>query len=380
MRAVIVTNSSSYEPRAERVGEFLKSCGHQVLWLESDFNHREKRKEERHLAGHQYIDTVPYKKNMSVRRLYSQYDFARKAVKILERQQVDLLYFLIPANSLVPAAARLKEKCRARLVLDIIDLWPESLPVKRLKKFWPVQCWRRLRDDHLSAADLVLTECRLYQDILKLRENAGIEETGVMYWPKEKEAGEIPVFRPDKERLHIAYLGSVNHIIDMDSIVNILEKVNQKKKVLLHIVGDGESRDIFLQKLRSSGIETNYYGIVYEEEKKKQIFERCSFGINMMKESVCVGLTMKSVDYFCYGLPLINNIQGDTWELVEQYGIGVNCRQGGAEEWAEKILEVSETIQNRRELMRRLYEQMFTWQAMEQVLKEKVLPLLEQGV
>ena len=86
------------------------------------------------------------------------------------------------------------------------------------------------------------------------------------------------------------------------------------------------------------------------------------------------------MDYFCYGLPLINNIQGDTWELVEQYGIGVNCRQGGAEEWAEKILEVSETIQNRRELMRRLYEQMFTWQAMEQVLKEKVLPLLEQGV
>ena len=41
MRAVIVTNSSSYEPRAEKVGEFLKSCGHQVLWLESDFNHRE---------------------------------------------------------------------------------------------------------------------------------------------------------------------------------------------------------------------------------------------------------------------------------------------------------------------------------------------------
>ena len=53
MRAVIVTSSTSYEPRAEKVGHFLEACGYQVLWLESDFNHREKRKEQRQLAVHQ---------------------------------------------------------------------------------------------------------------------------------------------------------------------------------------------------------------------------------------------------------------------------------------------------------------------------------------
>lgn len=378
MRAVIVTNSTSYEPRARKVGEFLRSCGHQVLWLESDFNHREKTKEKRYLAGHQYIDTVPYKKNMSVRRLYSQYDFARKAAEILKDQSIDLLYVLIPANSLVPAAAEIKERCHARLVLDIIDLWPESLPIKGIKKFWPVQCWRKLRDDHLGAADLILTECGLYQDILGLSGNPELKQTGIMYWPKENGAEEAPAFQPDKERLHIAYLGSINHIIDMDLIANILEKVNQRKKVRLHIMGDGESRDIFLRKLNRCGIETKYYGTVYDEEKKSQVFKRCSFGINMMKESVCVGLTMKSIDYFCYGLPLINNIQGDTWRLVEQYGIGVNCGRGKAEQCAERIAEVSEIIQKKRELIRRLYEQLFTKEAMEQVLREKVLPLLEQ--
>ena len=360
MKAVVVTSSANYEPRAEMVGKILQSFGHEVLWLESDFIHREKKKKTRRVAGHQYIDTVAYKKNMSVRRLYSRYDFARKVVEALKDQPIDLLYVMIPANSLVPAAAELKERCHARLVLDIIDLWPESLPLKRIKRFWPVQYWRRLRDDHLDAADLIFTECRLYQEILGLRKNPRLKQTGVMYWAKEREAEKAPVFQQDKERIHMAYLGSANHIIDIDSIVYILEKVNQRKKVRLHIVGDGESRDIFLQELKDHGIETKYYGTVYDEEKKRQVFEKCSFGINMMKDSVCVGLTMKSIDYLCYGLPLINNIPGDTWKLVEQYGIGVNCGKGKADECAEMILEISETIQEKRESIRRLYERLFT--------------------
>ena len=41
-KVVVVTNSSSYEPRAEWVGELFKQQGAQVLWVETDFIHREK--------------------------------------------------------------------------------------------------------------------------------------------------------------------------------------------------------------------------------------------------------------------------------------------------------------------------------------------------
>ena len=43
-RIVIVTNSTNYEPRAEKVGEFFLKQGYHVLWIESDFVHREKKK------------------------------------------------------------------------------------------------------------------------------------------------------------------------------------------------------------------------------------------------------------------------------------------------------------------------------------------------
>lgn len=372
MKVVIVTNSSSYEPRAEKTGAFLEKNGHQVLWIETDFLHREKRKGRLPKKDHVYLDTISYKKNLSVRRLYSQYDFARKAERFLRGQEIDLLYVMIPANSLARAAARIKKMSHAKLVFDIIDLWPESLPVKGLERFWPVQYWRRLRDDHLGAADLILTECEMYQSRLKM----GGTDRATLYWPKEQNPKKRSVML-DNSAIHIVYLGSINHIIDIGEIAALLSCVDRKKKVMLHVIGDGERREEFLTALKQKGIQTEYHGSIYEEDEKAAIFSKCSFGINMMKPDVCVGLTMKSVDYFCYGLPIINNIKGDTWKLVEDYGIGVNLEPGSYEAAAQSIIEFPAQQEEMSRRIQELYQEKFTDEAFYSVLKDKILPLLQ---
>ena len=93
-----------------------------------------------------------------------------------------------------------------------------------------------------------------------------------------------------------------------------------------------------------------------------------------------MGLTMKSIDYFCYGVPMINSIQGDTWRLIEDYGIGVNCDRKDADKCAEKIIESAEKIQQKRGIIRELYRRLFTREAMEEVLCREVLPLLEKEI
>ena len=44
----------------------------------------------------------------------------------------------------------------------------------------------------------------------------------------------------------------------------------------------------------------------------------------MMVSNAVVGLTTKSVDYFSFALPIVNNIKGDTTELVKARKIGIN--------------------------------------------------------
>ena len=113
-------------------------------------------------------------------------------------------------------------------------------------------------------------------------------------------------------------------MIDIDYIVKMCRELIKLKKVVLHIVGDGEKREELLQKARETQAEVIYHGLVYEPEKKQAIFDICHFGLNIMKSSVCVGLTMKSLDYFQAGLPIVNNIDGDTADLIDNYKIGFN--------------------------------------------------------
>jgi glycosyltransferase involved in cell wall biosynthesis len=119
-------------------------------------------------------------------------------------------------------------------------------------------------------------------------------------------------------------LGSINNIIDIDTIVEIVKQIQKHKPVSMHIIGDGENREKLISEVKGTGAEVIYHGKVYDREEKQQILDGCHYGLNIMKDSVCVGLTMKSMDYFEFGLPIINNIYGDTWDLIKNKNIGTN--------------------------------------------------------
>ena len=88
-----------------------------------------------------------------------------------------------------------------------------------------------------------------------------------------------------------------------------------------------------------------------------------------MNSSVYVGLTMKSMDYFAASLPVINNIQGDTWNFIEQHPIGINyspeTKLSGAK------LQI---LQSRREQIRAFYDTYFS----EKVFAIRVREILKE--
>ena len=115
-----------------------------------------------------------------------------------------------------------------------------------------------------------------------------------------------------------------------------------------------------------SGAKVIDHGKIYNQEEKKGIFDSCHYGLNIMKPSVCVGLTMKSIDYFEFGLPIINNIKGDTWEAIEKYDCGVNL--------GKKKLHLSvEENSNQRLNSRHFFEKYLTLE----IAKDKIHTILK---
>mgnify|MGYP002226160004 FL=1 len=152
---------------------------------------------------------------------------------------------------------------------------------------------------------------------------------------------EQPMISKPMETLHICYLGSINNIISIDMIVRFLKTLQNYRPIVVDIIGKGETKDDFIRKLKAQGIETIYHGALFGEDKWK-IMNQCHFGINMMINTVRVGLTMKSVDYFEAGLPILNNIKGDTWTYVDNFNLGFNVDEKNIEDVARKLAKLDE--------------------------------------
>lgn len=354
MKAIIVSSSCSYLERTDLLKEAYERKGYDTTVIMTDFVHIGKKYVEERKEGYVYIKTLPYYKNISVQRLYSRHKYAKDAFKKVKEFDVDLLHVLIPANSLAKEANKYKKNHpNVKLYMDFIDLWPETMPINKFKNTFPFKAWKNLRDSNLDNTEAIYCECNLYKEVLGKTED---EHYKTLYWAKKSEALEShPVL--STECINLCYLGSINNIIDMDQIVEICKGISTYKKVTLHIIGEGERKEEFLQLLKANNIDVCDYGAIYDDMKKQQIFDQCHFGLNIMKSTVCVGLTMKSLDYFKAQLPIINNIKGDTTDLVREYKIGFNDYKDFTK--IVDKLSINDYLQM-RENVRCLYEEKFT--------------------
>jgi hypothetical protein len=377
MKAVLVSCFNYYDNRLRFVEDVLIKKGYDVEYITSDFDHIEKKKYIIKRKKTTQINVIPYTKNLSVRRLLSHYFFGRNVYFEFKKRKPDLIYVMIPPNIVSSFASKYKTKNNnVKLIIDVHDLWPETFPSTEAKRLLalPFRLWGNLRDYSLPKADIVVTECELFYS--KLKHILNQENSEVLYLTREKsKLKSIPdVVNPT--RVNICYLGSINNIIDKDSIEQLLIAINVIKPVTLHVIGDGENREVFINSLSNVGIDIEFYGKVYDEEKKRIIFDKCSFGINMMKSSVCVGLTMKSLDYFQAGLPILNNIQADTANLVDTYNIGINVNNENIDNVANRIVNISETeLLTMRSNVNEVFELFFSTQAFKNKL-EKIFSII----
>ncbi len=328
--AVLLSCTDHYQNRMYLFDEYLQAQGYHTQYLAADFHHNRKESYTCDVPGVKQLHVRPYQKNLSVSRILSHRDFARAAYRYLESlpREPDLIVAEVPPNFLASYMARYKKRHpKVKLVMDLFDLWPETFPSGKAKKLLApaFAVWAALRNRSLPRADRIITECDLYRRKLGLTEAPNCR---VLYL-----AGNHPtVSRTEvhfpQDCLNLCYLGAINNIIDIPAIAELVGELTAYKPVAVHVIGKGERVEEFLAALESAGARVRYHGAVYDEGEKQAIMAQCHFGLNIMKPTVCIGLTMKSVDYWSFDLPIINNISADTTELVDSWSAGINLRDG----------------------------------------------------
>ena len=361
----------SYAVRIKYVEKYFENIGYDVSILSADFDHRNKRKYQVERKNLNYVHVRPYKKNLSIARILSHREFAQKAFKYAEKVRPDIIYVSTPPNFLFRYANMYKKKHKtSKIIFEIGDMWPETLPVSdNIKKLISpcLNIWRMLRNKYMRCADGVVFECELFYK--HLRDIVAGIPSEIIYLTKDLNGKETKVSAPSlKNGLSFCYVGSLNNIFDENLTSKFLNQIALKYPVTFHLIGGGEKKNQFLKMLKN--VKIIDHGIVYDETEKAEIYSQCHMALNLMKTNVFVGLTMKSIEYFAAGLPVINNIPEDTKNIVEKNGCGFNYT-GDMDDviaWLETLND--RKIDDMKNESYKIYEENFKVQVFDNKLKK----------
>ncbi|WMB28199.1 hypothetical protein N1495_04705 [Streptococcus didelphis] len=170
-KAVIISYYRWWDKRQRFFYEFYINQGYEVNYYVSSFNHITKKVDMIDVPEIAEIVVSPrYYSNFSFRRIYSNIIFSIKVIRKLNISKPKVIVVLLPSNILAAFTSIYSKMNNTSLIVDILDLWPESLPVNKKIKviFSPIfSLWSFLRKIAIKASDLVILECNYYNDILK---------------------------------------------------------------------------------------------------------------------------------------------------------------------------------------------------------------------
>jgi len=286
------------------------------------------------------LDEPGYRKNVSVSRITSHHRFVvgfRKwLVSQMENWHFDVVYSAYPLIATNLVLADLKGRLEFKLVIDVQDVWPESISaaIPLLGRFEGL-LWAFIRkaDHAYGAADGLVAVSSTYLE--RARRKCKDKPGMVAYLGSDRGlVDSVPAAHRPAGGLRLLYLGTISYSYDMLTLVKGLKQLRQRHPDLqLHVLGDGPQGDT-IQHQAGQGVV--FYGLV-PYEQMVAIAKSCDVAINPIVKSAAQSVTNKISDYFTLGLPIISSqLNPEVVELIRKSG-GEQYEAGNVDSFCDAV-------------------------------------------
>lgn len=317
-----------------------------------DFSHH--RKEYRHITQEQlnvwpykmtFLHVAEYKKNVSIKRLYSNGMMASNLKKYLKnRKKPDVVFCAVPSVAVANVAAKYCKKNNIKFVIDIQDLWPEAflmsinIPVISDILFAPMK-W--MADQVYAEADTICAVSKTYIDrALSVNRKSGKSYRVFLGTDLDEFDKNASMYGRDLGPcVKVAYCGTVGRSYDLRCVMDALELLKEKSKVPItfFVMGDGPD----LENIKAYAAEKNIDAVFFGRLPYKEmcgILTSCDIAVNPIIPGASQSIINKHADYAASGIPVVNTQECEEYrELVQQYQMGYNCKNNDAVDLAKKI-------------------------------------------
>lgn len=344
-----------------------------VELITSDFNHSKKQHFKEVPQGYPYKITMlhepSYPTNVCPQRFYSHFIWGRNVKKYLEnRKKPDVVYCAMPTLMAAYEAAKYCEENEIRFIVDVQDLWPEAfqmvfrVPVLSNIIFAP---FHAIANGAYKRADVICAVSDTYVERALSVNNKSKKghcvflgtkledfDANVCCFDIEEIGTELPAKKPDD--LWIAYCGTLGSSYDLICVFDALEIIKSKgiKTPTFIVMGDGPRREEFEQYASKKEIDVIFTGSL-PYAQMCGLLCMCDITVNPIMHGAAQSIINKHADYVASGLPVLNTQECEEYRsLVENYNMGLNCKNNDAVDLAEKMMRLIKDKQLREEMGR----------------------------
>lgn len=326
------------------IAQALSHKGYNVVLFISNFSHKEKKFTDNtntinvnsnfnivivpttHYKNHISLDRILYEKNFSLNIAKNKHNLPLPSIIILKEPAIFMFDNLKPLIKI----------SNAKIVVDIMDLWPELFELKLPKKlrwlgniiFYPFYLKRNKIFKIASAITAVAPD---YLE-LGLKSNNKIPHE-VIYWGCDIKSINSLLISSSKSLLSELklpeknnniwgiYAGTLGENYDILSLLKASSVINDELPQLKILIAGAGPLEQTVADFAANNKNIFYLGSL-PTDKLYKLFSFCDFGFSTYSEASTVSMPIKCFDYLAAGLPLVNSLNRNLGSLIEEHQIG----------------------------------------------------------
>lgn len=375
-KRVLMISSAIYLPgeggykRELFLFDLMRENGYEVIFVTTDFNHYAKKKrniEEFYRLYPDYrnikfLHVSPYKKNISIKRLYAEKQWAKEVVKWIYKNidKFDVIYGEMPDIDANIQIRKICDKYNKKFIIDIRDLRPEAYHVLIKNDFlYKLLTYRitKKADRAYACADELVAVSKEYLE-RGLKTNTRSKRPRVVYLGAtlERFFNGVNVYSNNivkgEEEIWIIYAGTLGSSYDLMTLIKAAGRIEKEGHyhIRFKILGQGPDEFIFHKYVKDNDIHIVDFLGFQPYEKMAAYLCKSDITVNAVKKNASQSIINKVADYFAAGIPMLNSCTcKEQLEMVEMYKVGLNYEPENVKDLISKIHILVENPQLRIE-------------------------------
>lgn len=240
-----------------------------------------------------------------------------------------------------------KKLKKIKIILDITDVWPDAaLATGFMKKnlfFWlakKIELWIYWNVDHLTCGSIGIKRELLKNYWLENKITIIPDAADLELFPLNLNSDNVKKEYNLEDKFIIGFAGLLGFAQQPTIIARVAKKLEPYQNIKFLIVGNGGLKNDF----EALAKELNLNNIIFAGEKPRNIIasyiNAFDVGLSTLanKDFLRNSVPAKIFEYLACGLPIVINLKGVAWEIVNEAKAGVLADEDNAEDLANQIL------------------------------------------